>query len=258
MKISIIGAGNVATQLALALRRVGHTIVQIGNRSNDAGQELAKTVGATFTSNLKALEDADIYIIAVKDDAIADVASQLHLGGKILVHTSGTKTSEILSFATQNFGVFYPLQTMTKQTKIDFTDIPILIEGNNAPTIKVLDVLAKSLSKNIHTVDEQQRQWVHVAAVFANNFTNHMFSISEKLLVEHGLSLDILKPLIIRSVENLQNASPADIQTGPAARGDSLTIERHVELLANHNRLQKIYEILTASILASTHINKLH
>lgn len=257
MKISIIGAGNVATQLALALRKAGHSIVQICNRSNDAGEELAKTVGATFTSNFKGLEDADVYIIAVKDDAISDVASQLKLKGKIVVHTSGTKTAEILSFSSESFGVFYPLQTMTKLSKVDFSNIPILIEGSNVETRKVLSKLAKTLSKNIHEVDEVQRQWVHVAAVFANNFTNHMYTLSERLLLDHGLGFDILKPLIMQSVANLGNHSPKELQTGPAARHDSMTIEKHVQLLADHKRLQKIYEILTASILAQSQVSKL-
>lgn len=257
MKISIIGAGNVATQLALALRKAGHTIVQICNRSNDAGEELAKTVGATFTADFKSIEDAELYIIAVKDDAIADVASQLKKKGSIIVHTSGTKTADILSFSSDTYGVFYPLQTMTKLSKVDFSNIPILIEGSNVETRKVLSKLAKTLSKNIHEVDEVQRQWVHVAAVFANNFTNHMYTLSERLLLDHNLQFDILKPLILQSVQNLGSHSPQELQTGPAARGDSMTIEKHIELLADHKRLQKIYEILTASILASSQISKL-
>ncbi len=257
MKISIIGAGNVATQLALALRKAGHTIVQICNRSNDAGEELAKTVGATFTADFKSIEDAELYIIAVKDDAIADVASQLKKKGSIIVHTSGTKTADILSFSSDTYGVFYPLQTMTKLSKVDFSNIPILIEGSNVETRKVLSKLAKTLSKNIHEVDEVQRQWVHVAAVFANNFTNHMYTISERLLLDHNLQFDILKPLILQSVQNLGSHSPQELQTGPATRGDSMTIEKHIELLADHKRLQKIYEILTASILASSQISKL-
>lgn len=257
MKISIIGAGNVATQLALALRKAGHTIVQICNRSNDAGQELAKTVGATFTADFKTIDEAELYIIAVKDDAIADVASQLKKKGSIVVHTSGTKTADILSFSSDTYGVFYPLQTMTKLNKVDFSNIPILIEGSNVETRKVLSKLAKTLSKNIHEVDEVQRQWVHVAAVFANNFTNHMYTISERLLLGHNLQFDILKPLIMQSVQNLGSHSPQELQTGPAVRHDSMTIEKHIELLADHKRLQKIYEILTASILASSQISKI-
>lgn len=252
MKVSIIGAGNVATQLALALRRAGHTIVQIGNRSNDAGQELAKTVGATFTANLRDLEAADVYLVAVKDDAIADVSSQLQLDGKVVAHTSGTKTKDILSFTSSDFGVFYPLQTMTKFAKVDFSGIPILIEGSNEMALTKLELLARSVSQNIHRVDEQQRQWVHIAAVFANNFTNHMYVVAEKLLLDHNLPFTILQPLIQRSIENLNKFSPSELQTGPATRGDSLTIEKHIELLADDTRLQKIYEILTQSIMASS------
>ncbi len=253
MKITLLGAGNVATQLALGLRKAGHHIVQIYNRSNEAGEELAHTVGASFTSNTKKLEDADVYLIAVKDDSIADVASQLKVNDKIVAHTSGTKKKELLSFSSSNFGIFYPLQTMTKLSKVDFTEVPMLIEGNDEKTLAVLEELAASISKRIHRVDEQQRQWIHVAAVFANNFTNHIYSLSEHLLAEHDLPFEIVKPLIFKAVDSLHHYSPSELQTGPAVRGDRLTVEHHLRLLAREPRLQKIYQMLTESIV---HANK--
>lgn len=251
MKISILGAGNVATQLALALRKAGHTIVEVYNRSDDAGQELAKAVGALFTSNVRGLQDADVYIVAVKDDAIANLASQLALNGKIVAHTSGTKTSELLKFASESYGVFYPLQTMNKLLKVDFTMVPMLVEGSNAETVDTLQRLANTISKKVHVVDEEQRQWIHVAAVFANNFTNHLYGISERLLLAHGLQFDILKPLITRSIENMQQFSPSQLQTGPAARRDMQVIDKHLQLLSDEKRLQEVYRILTDSIISS-------
>ena len=251
MRISIIGAGNVATNMALAFKKAGHEIVQVYNRSNNAGEELAKAVGANFTSNADELADADIYLIAVKDDVISELAQLLQLEGKTVAHTSGTQSKNLLNKTSSLFGIFYPLQTMKKNRKVDFKNVPLLIEGSDEVTATKLEALAKTISQNVHRVDEQQRQWIHVAAVFANNFTNHLYGISESLLAEHALPFEILKPLIFSSIENLQNNSPSQIQTGPAIRGDSQTIEKHLQLLADDVRLQKIYEVLTQSIIAS-------
>lgn len=251
MKISILGAGNVATQLALALKKAGHEIVQVYNRSDDAGLQLAKTVGASFTSDLSALKHADVFLVAVKDDAIGEVASGLHESDAIVAHTSGTKSKDLMQHSSVNYGIFYPLQTMTKSSKVDFRNVPVLVEGSNATTTGKLSALGKSISQNVHVVDEQQRQWIHVAAVFANNFTNHLYGISEKLLVAHALPFEILKPLIFRSIENLSEHSPSEIQTGPAVRKDFQTIEKHVQLLSDDARLLKIYQILTESIIAT-------
>lgn len=251
MNVILLGAGNVATQLALALRKAGHTIVQVYNRSGEAGEELAKTVGASFTSDARQLLNADVYLIAVKDDAIADLASQLKLENKVVAHTSGSKTKELLSFSSSNYGIFYPLQTMTKLSKVDFTDVPVLLEANNEATLALLESLAGSISKNVYKLNEEQRQWIHVAAVFANNFSNHMFTLSQTLLQKHGLDFEILKPLILRSVENLRQYSPAQLQTGPAVRKDNLTIDKHLELLGEESHLQKLYREITDSIIRS-------
>ncbi len=255
MKITMIGAGNVATQLALALKKAGHTLVQIYNRSSEAGTELARTVGAEFTTDMQTLLPADIYIVAVKDDAIEERAKLLTAGTAVVTHTSGTKSLSLLKNCGDNYGIFYPLQTMTKQSKVDFKNVPVLIEGSNAETNQVLEGLARSISQNVHRVDEEQRQWIHIAAVFANNFTNHLFGISEGIMLSHSLSFEILKPLIMQSIANVELYSPARIQTGPAARGDMQTIEKHLLLLGDDHRLQQIYRILTESILASANQN---
>jgi predicted short-subunit dehydrogenase-like oxidoreductase (DUF2520 family) len=251
MKISILGAGNVATNLALAFKKAGHEIVQIYNRSDDAGKELAKAVVASFTSDINNLSDAEVYILAVKDDAIEERAGQLRLEGKTVAHTSGTKTKNLLKTSSSDFGIFYPLQTMRKTSKVDFRNVPVLVDGSNEETVQKLEKLARSISQNVHRVDDEQRQWIHVAAVFANNFTNHLFSLSQNILTEHGMRFEILKPLIFSFIQNLNTHSPAAIQTGPAWRGDSKTIEQHMQLLGDDTRLQKIYKILTDSIIAS-------
>ncbi len=256
MRISIIGAGNVATQLALAFTQARHQVVQIANRNQEHGQQLAGVVGASFTSDLSHLADADIYILAVKDDVIEEVAAQLQLNGKLLAHTSGTKSRSLLQKASYSYGIFYPLQTMTKTAKVDFKQVPILVEGVNEYAENELKRFAKTISQNVHSVDEEQRQWIHVAAVFANNFTNHLYGLSEALLQTHQLPFDILKPLIMQSVQNVMLQSPAQLQTGPAARNDAQVIDKHLQLLSDQPRLEKIYRILTDSIIATYHSGK--
>ena len=253
MNVSILGAGNVATQLALGLKKAGNNVIQIYNRSDDAGRELARTINASFTSDVNRLGNADIFIVAVKDDAIEEVAAQLHLHDKIVVHTSGTKSKELLRSSSAAYGIFYPLQTMTKTSKVDFKNVPLLIEGNNEVVASQLERLANTISRNVHRVDEQQRQWIHVAAVFANNFTNHLFGISEHILTEHGMSFDILRPLILNFIQSLEKHSPSEIQTGPALRGDMQVIEKHLQLLTDETRLQTIYKVLTDSIISQYH-----
>ncbi len=251
MKITILGAGNVATQLALAFKKAGHEIVQIYNRSDDAGKELARTVGASFTSNTSDLKEADVYIMAVKDDVIKDVAATIKVGDKIIAHTSGTRSKDLLKASGKNFGVFYPLQTLSRQTKVDFRYVPMLVEGNSdAVTGKLLE-LGTSIAHHVHKVDEEQRQWIHIAAVFANNFTNHLLTISESLLKEHGMSLDLLRPLIFKFIQNLHEHSPAEIQTGPAIRNDVQTINQHLELLKGNKNAAEIYKVITDSIIQS-------
>lgn len=249
MKIVIIGAGNVATQLALGLKKAGHEIVQIFNRSGGAGKELAKTVGASFTSNAGELKEADVYLLAVKDDVISQVAGQLALGNKTVAHTSGSKSRDLLAVSSSNYGVFYPLQTMTKLSRVDFKNVPVLVEANNEKTLNQLAELANTISGNVHRVTDDQRRWIHVAAVFANNFTNHLWALSEELLREHGISFDLLKPLIQQSIRSLDELSPSKIQTGPAARGDHQLVQAHLMLLAENPKLHKLYRVLTESII---------
>lgn len=255
MNISIAGAGRVATALAGALKNAGHTIVQITNRDAAKGQALAKNVNAAFCTKVNELLPVDVLIIAVKDDAIRDVAASVSLPDTIVAHTSGTQSITEISHYHTPAGVFYPLQTFTGFTPVDITQVPLLLEANDEKTLQALMALAKSITPKAHVMDEQQRQWIHVAAVFANNFTNHMYSVSEQLLALHNLPFEVLKPLIQQTASNALQQSPESLQTGPAVRNDMLTIDKHLHLLADHQRLQKIYEVLTESILAQQRTN---
>ncbi|MCS6935209.1 MAG: F420-dependent NADP oxidoreductase [Chitinophagales bacterium] len=251
MNISLIGSGNVATQLGMAFVKAGHRIVEITARNYEAGISLARNCNARYNDNLKKLHDADVYIIAVKDDAISDVATQMEVEGKVVAHTSGLKPIFLLTDASSTHGVFYPLQTMSRQQPVNFDQVPIIIDGNDDVTAGILIQLARSISQKVYRAHEQQRQWIHLAAVFANNFTNHFYAIAEKLLNEQGISLEILYPLIAQTTENIRHHSPALLQTGPAVRGDFRTIDKHLQMLQDKEKLQALYRVVTESILLS-------
>ena len=247
--ITLIGSGKTATALGQALRDAGHQIIQIWSRTEANANELALKLGAVSITELSNLNDqADIYIIAVKDDAIENVAKQLRIGDKIIAHTSGIKSRELLKEAGGNYGIFYPFVSMTKETTVDFGKALVMIEGSNQRTSETLLSLAQSISDNVKPVDESQRQSLHLAAVFANNFTNHLYTVAEQILDEKGLSFDDLRPLIAAHLQNVLSYSPSQLQTGPAVRGDQSTIDIHTKLLSGHEDPKKIYSLITSSI----------
>jgi predicted short-subunit dehydrogenase-like oxidoreductase (DUF2520 family) len=255
--IVIIGAGNVATQLGIALHKEGYLISQVYSRTNKSATALAKKINAEAISDLKKLNTtATIYIIAVKDDAISKIAKQLKLKDKIIVHTSGSIPLEVLKNCSKNYGVFYPLQTFSKDKKVDFKNIPICIEANNKATLNTLTYFAKSISNNVQKANSEQRKVLHVAAVFACNFSNHLYSIANDILTQNKLSFDLLKPLIEETTDKIKNNLPAKMQTGPAIRGDKKTMNAHLKLLKRDKELTTIYTLLSKSIIDSTKKNK--
>jgi predicted short-subunit dehydrogenase-like oxidoreductase (DUF2520 family) len=251
--IVLIGAGNVATNLALALYNEGYLISQVYSRTKTSAEILAKKINAKAVTDLKKLNTAAaIYIIALKDDAIEDVAKKIHLTDKIVVHTSGTVSLNVLKGASENYGVFYPLQTFSKGRILDFKKIPICIEANNKATATSLTYFAKSISNEVQKINSEHRKTIHLAAVFACNFSNHMYTIAENILVKNKLSLDLLKPLIEETAEKIKNNSPAKMQTGPAVRGDKKTIKAHLKLLSGQKDKKQLYDLLSKSIIASS------
>jgi predicted short-subunit dehydrogenase-like oxidoreductase (DUF2520 family) len=249
IKITIIGAGNLATQLGLTLFKEGYLISQVYSRSQKTASILSKKINAEGISDLKKLsDDSSIYIIAVKDDAIESVAKKIKLKDKIIVHTSGSISIAILKSCSKNYGVFYPLQTFSKEKKVDFKKIPVCIEANNSKTLSTLNYFAKSISKNVKKINSEQRKKIHLAAVFACNFSNHMYAIAEILLYKDKLSLDLLKPLIEETANKIKEHKPLKAQTGPAIRNDKKTMEAHLKLLSKEKDLQKIYAMMSKSI----------
>lgn len=247
--VSILGSGNVATHLANVLYSKGVEINQIYSRNIKRAKTLANKVRAGYTTDLAGVKDnSDLYIIAVPDDAIMDVAKQLTVNNKIVVHTSGSVGVDVLENTSKNYGSFYPLQTFTKEREVSFQEIPMCIEGSTKKTENELTSLALSLSNNVNKIDSIQRKKLHLAAVFACNFANYMQVIAEDLCVENGVSFDLLKPLIKETFEKGIDGSPNDNQTGPAKRGDSKIMNQHAELLTNSKELKDIYRLISDQI----------
>ncbi len=245
--VVIIGAGNVATHLGMALQNVGvHTLQVVGKTVHHAA-ELAQQLGTTYTTNWEGLRaDADLYLIAVNDDAVQEVARQLHTSAMV-AHTSGSVPMSALEHHPQH-GIFYPLQTFSKNKPVSNTNIPFCIEGNNSTTEAALMALAQRLSNNVQSISSTQRKHLHLAAVFACNFSNHMYAIADELLKEQQLDVSILQPLIEETAKKIKGNAPASMQTGPAQRKDHAVMEQQIALLQQHPDYQKLYKLLSESI----------
>ncbi len=248
-QVCIVGAGNVGYQLAWHLHYAGHRITEVFSRHLPAAKRVGVLLDIPYTDRLDALSNkADIYLISVKDDAITEVVSKLHLPGKVVAHTSGTVAMELLSSVSEHYGIFYPLQSLSQHISADFSTIPFCISGSDDFCVHQLRTLASSITNHIVQVNDEQRLAIHVAAVFANNFSNHLFAVADAILHENGLSFEILKPLIKETVRKIQNHHPLSVQTGPALRNDLSTISRHLQFLENHENRMRIYQALTNSI----------
>ncbi len=250
MNIVLLGSGNVATHLGRAFKMAGQTIVQVWSRDIDHARELADTLAAEAISAIDDVShSADLYIISVKDEAIRPLAASLKVGDKLIVHTSGSTGLEALDGVSSRTGVFYPLQTFSKSKAVDFRQIPIAIEANTPEDSAVIRAIADRLSERVLELNSDERKTLHVAAVFACNFTNHLFAISQELLKANNLDFDLLRPLIAETANKIQLNDPEDVQTGPAVREDIETINSHVEMLRGNPELMEIYTKLSQSIV---------
>ncbi len=248
-KIVIIGSGNVGYQMAWHLHNAGHQIIQVFSRHLPSAKWIGNLMDIPCTDTYAEIsQDADIYLVTVKDDAISEVAEQLKLNGQVIAHTSGSVPGSVLANVSSNYGIFYPLQTLSRNVSVDFSTIPICVDASNTVTLGILRELGSTLTGKIIEVNDEQRFAIHVAAVFANNFTNHLFSISQMILEQSGLSFEIFKPLINETVRKIQNHDPLNVQTGPAVRRDNQTIEKHLEYLKKDGRFAEIYKVLTEDI----------
>ncbi|RZJ28032.1 MAG: DUF2520 domain-containing protein [Flavobacterium sp.] len=246
VKVTIIGSGNVAQHLVAAFSASDSVeLVQVFSRDIS---KIGHLVSAEISiDNLGLLADADLYIISVSDDAISEVSEQLPFSGNLVAHTSGSVPIDELDSKNRS-AVFYPLQTFTKNKPVNFREIPICLESGDKTDYQTLEVVARAISDKVFAIDSVQRKALHVAAVFASNFTNHMYKIANDICEENQMPFDILKPLIAETANKIRLLSPADAQTGPAKRNDKYTIASHLDFLKDDNR-NNIYKTLTQSIL---------
>jgi predicted short-subunit dehydrogenase-like oxidoreductase (DUF2520 family) len=252
MDIVIIGSGNVAAVLGRKFKAAGHDILQIVSRNSKAASELAyelNTVSTNYKSPINM--DADVYLVAVSDDAIDDVTVGIRLPGKIVAHTAASVPKEVLKNVTSHYGVFYPLQSLRKDMAA-LPEVPIFFDGSDAKTKQVLEQLAHSISaEKVVAAGDDERLKLHVAAVVVSNFVNHLYSLAEDYCRKEGLDFKQLLPLINETASRLKDTPPKEAQTGPALRHDSETIHKHLELLKVHPQLKNIYVLLTESIQQS-------
>lgn len=245
IKISIIGSGNVAQHLIQAFAKSTQvTVVQVLARNRSAIAQLIEA--SKIISDYKLLVKADLYIIAVSDDAIAAVSEQLPFKNEYVVHTSGSVPLEDLSDNNRK-GVFYPLQTFTKGKEVNFRTIPLCLESQFIYDYDLLKRVGNAISDKLYTISSEQRKALHVAAVFVNNFTNHMYSIAGAICEENRISFDIMKPLLQETADKALLLSPEAAQTGPAIRHDQTTIEQHLSFLEAPLQ-REIYQLITKSI----------
>ena len=247
--ITLIGAGNLGTQLGKALVEAGVKILQVYSRTEQSAKELASQLNTNFTTNTDEINlTSDLVLIAVKDNAITNILSQLDCSNTFIAHTAGSIPMDLLSNFSNEYGVFYPLQTFSKSRDVIFDEIPLCLEASSPELLEDLKELARSITGNIHEIDSIQRESLHVSAVFVNNFVNHLYYIGDQLLDVKGVSFDLLKPLIKETAAKIEELSPFDAQTGPAKRFDETIINKHIKLLDKQPELREIYSFVSESI----------
>ncbi|GGE42719.1 Rossmann-like and DUF2520 domain-containing protein [Psychroflexus planctonicus] len=252
IKTVLIGFGNVGFHIAKSCKAADEIeLLQIYNRS-EVEANLQKEINVAFTTDFNLLQEADVYIIAVKDDAIEKVVKQIPFTNKIVAHTSG---SLHLLNTHQNDAVFYPLQTFTKNKSLNYKVIPFCLEAENEETYAVIEKMAKSISPKVYSISTAQRQELHLSAVFVCNFVNHLYAIGEEICKSHQIPFEILEALIEETANKIKSLNPVEAQTGPALRQDQKTINRHLDQLKKTNYTD-IYQQLSNSI-AKKHGNQL-
>lgn len=247
IKISVIGTGNVAQHLISALLLVTDIeLVQVFARNQNSIVHLVDF--EKIILNFEELKPADLFIIAVSDDAIQEVSAQMPIKNSLVVHTSGSIPIDVLNDNNRK-GVFYPLQTFTKNKPVNFREIPICIESENATDFQLLEKMGKLISDKVYAINSEQRKSLHVSAVFVCNFVNYLYQIGNEICDENKLDFDILKPLILETANKVMTISPKQAQTGPAKRNDQKTINAHLEFISDENQ-KNIYKIITQSIIS--------
>ncbi|HUQ65714.1 MAG TPA: DUF2520 domain-containing protein [Flavitalea sp.] len=245
MRVTLIGSGNVATVMGRKLLHSGHIIHQVYNRSASHAKALADELFAEASDKID--DSADMYIVAVADDALQNISSWMQPVNGFIVHTAGSVSINVLKDVAKNYGVLWPLQSMRKETpSVPF--LPILIDANNAWSKMKLKGFAQSFADSVVEANDEERRKLHLAAVVTNNFSNYIFSLTEKFCQEEGVDFRLMLPLLAETVSRMQDTSPSILQTGPAVRNDVSTINKHRMLLEKYPDLLSVYDFMTENI----------
>jgi predicted short-subunit dehydrogenase-like oxidoreductase (DUF2520 family) len=245
----MVGSGNAATVIGRLVKKAGHDIIQVVSRNRAHAGVLAAELGCAFDNvNIAIDGTADLYIIAVSDGALYELNTQFHLGNKMVVHTAGSVSIDVLATISHNYGVLYPLQSLRKEMDTA-TGIPLLIDANSAEAFTLLEDFARTLSPMVAKASDEERLKLHVAAVIVSNFTNHLYVMAEDFCKNENVDFAMLVPLIKETALRVEAHLPSTVQTGPAMRNDMITIEKHLRLLENYKTLKYIYLKLSDSIM---------
>ncbi|OIP84652.1 MAG: hypothetical protein AUK44_01935 [Porphyromonadaceae bacterium CG2_30_38_12] len=248
--IVMLGAGNVATHLSLAFQKIGYSIVQVYSKTQASASQLANLLHTAYTTDIKLVfPTADIYLYALADDALCELILRVDFRQGLHIHTAGSIPLSVFGNKFERFGVLYPLQTFSKVKPIDISNVPFFVEGNSQDSEQEILAVASQLSATCVCVNSEERLKLHIAAVFACNFTNYLYGVAQNLLANTSISFEVLKPLILETAHKVEHALPIDAQTGPARRNDMKTIQKHTEALKNPT-YKMLYKMLSDSISA--------
>ncbi|MEO6452895.1 MAG: DUF2520 domain-containing protein [Ginsengibacter sp.] len=249
MKVVIIGSGNVATVLGKIIQNAGHDILQVLSRNEYNAKILAGILNCGYGNYISsAYKEADIYLFAITDNALHHLDQNLQLENKVVVHTAGSVSKDVLNSISNKYGVIYPLQSLNKASS-ELPEIPLLIDGSSSEILIYLQTFAKSISNDVSIVNDGDRLRFHIAAVFVNNFTNHLYAMADDFCSHENIDFKKLFPLIDETTKRIKNYPPKEIQTGPAIRQDLYTLGKHLKMLSADPDLKYIYLKLSESIL---------
>lgn len=249
--VALVGAGNLATNLAKALHRKGFRIVQVYSRTAESAQTLAQAVEAEYTTELQHItKEAQLYVVSLKDAAFAELLPRMVAGREhaLWVHTAGSLPMTIWQGHVVRYGVLYPMQTFSKQREVDFRQIPVFVESNSVEDLQLLKEIASALSDRVREATSEQRKCLHLSAVFACNFTNHMYALAAELLKKYDLPFEAMLPLIDETARKVHELEPLAAQTGPAVRYDKNVIGEHLRMLAGEPTMQELYQAISENI----------
>ena len=251
MKIVLIGAGNVATHLGTALKEAGYELIQVYSRTEQSASTLAHSLDIPYTTSVNEISThADMYLVAIKDAVLLNFIPLLTKGRtqSLFVHTAGSMPMDVWKPYVSRYGVLYPMQTFSKQHAVDFTTVPFFVEASNPDDLNQLKLMGTRLGSNFYEASSEQRKYLHLAAVFACNFSNHMYALCAQLLEQQHIPFEVMLPLIDETARKVHELAPHQAQTGPAVRQDENVLQKHMELLLSMPDMQALYKEISKSI----------